>query len=84
MHRTSLGLTPGDSWQDFPELGVIRGLLGHKFGREYISEASDDTVCRKWQVNENLRRCRPSLPQTILYHLPSRVCFDVRVWAFAD
>ena len=42
--------------QDFPELGVIRGLLGHKFGREYVTEASDDHVCRKWQVNENLRR----------------------------
>ena len=36
---------------------MIRGLLGHKFGREYIAEASDDTVNRKWQVNENLKRC---------------------------
>ena len=65
-HCCQLAVMHGSSYarscvlQDFPELGVIRGLLGHKFGREYIAEASDDTVNRKWQVNENLKRCGAS------------------------
>ncbi|KAK9811537.1 hypothetical protein WJX72_005542 [[Myrmecia] bisecta] len=43
--------------QDFPELAIIRGLLGNKFGKEFVNEASSDVMCRKWQVNENLIRC---------------------------
>ena len=36
---------------------AIRGMLGSKYGKEYIAEASSDTYCRKWVVNENLIRC---------------------------
>jgi hypothetical protein len=36
---------------------AIRGMLGSKYGKEYIAEASSDTYCRKWHVNENLVRC---------------------------
>ena len=35
---------------------AIRGMLGSKYGKEYIAEASSDTYCRKWVVNENLIR----------------------------
>ena len=35
---------------------AIRGMLGSKYGKEYIAEASSDTYCRKWHVNENLVR----------------------------
>jgi len=43
--------------QDFPELEKIRGLLSHKFGREYVEKASSDLSCRQYMVNENLIRC---------------------------
>ncbi|MCJ1467065.1 hypothetical protein MMC07_005687 [Pseudocyphellaria aurata] len=42
---------------DFPEMLAIRALLAHKYGKEFVAEAADDSICRKWQVNENLRNC---------------------------
>ena len=64
-HNTvqSLSLTASATLQDFPELGVIRQLLAQKFGKEFVAEAADDSICRKWQVNENLRRyCIRQIP----------------------
>lgn len=42
--------------QDFPELTSIRGMLGHKFGKEFVEKASSDISCRQFMVNENLIR----------------------------
>ena len=42
--------------QDFPELVSIRGMLGHKYGKEFIEKASSDASCRQFMVNENLIR----------------------------
>ena len=42
--------------QDFPELGQMRGMLARKYGKEFTAEAADDSICRKWSVNDNLRR----------------------------
>lgn len=42
---------------DLPELQEIRKMLGSKYGKEYVAEASSDALCRKWHVNENLIRC---------------------------
>lgn len=42
---------------DFPELPVLRGLLGSKYGKEFIQEAGSDETCRKWHCNDNLVRC---------------------------
>ena len=32
-------------------------MLGSKYGKDYVTEASSDALCRKWHVNENLIRC---------------------------
>ena len=42
--------------QDFQELGAIRAMLGSKYGKEYVQEATSDLMCRKWHVNEDLIR----------------------------
>lgn len=68
--------------QDFPELEKIRGLLSHKFGREYVEKASSDLSCRQYMVNENLIRYT-----FLLLHMrrhtrltpPSHRCLTVRV-----
>jgi hypothetical protein len=46
-------LSPGD----LPELTQLRSLFGAKYGKEYVMEASSDSHCQRWVVNENLRRC---------------------------
>ncbi|KAK9830637.1 hypothetical protein WJX81_008095 [Elliptochloris bilobata] len=43
--------------QDFPELLAIRAQLAAKYGKEFITEASSDISCLKWNVNENMIRC---------------------------
>ena len=45
--------------QDFPELGVIRGLLGAKYGKDFVAGAAADGTCRQWNVNDNLIMCGP-------------------------
>ena len=42
--------------QDFPELLAIRAQLAAKYGKEFITEASSDISCLKWNVNENMIR----------------------------
>ena len=37
----------------------IRGMLGSKYGKAYLDEASSDEWCSKWRVNQNLIRCAP-------------------------
>lgn len=63
--------------QDFPELGVIRNLLAQKYGKEFVAEAADDSICRKWQVNENLRRYETLLLKNLL----SARCYLI-VWLY--
>ena len=36
-------------------------MLGAKYGKEYMAEASSDTFCSKWHVNQNLVRWVPVL-----------------------
>ena len=36
---------------------AIRGMLGSKYGKDYLAEASSDELCSKWHVNQNLVRC---------------------------
>lgn len=47
--------------QEFQELGAIRAMLGSKYGKEYVQEATNDLMCRKWHVNEDLIRQGPLL-----------------------
>lgn len=50
---------------DIPELPNIRGILGSKFGKEFVQGASSLETSRMWHVNENLLRCvRAWYPQT--------------------
>lgn len=46
--------------QDFPELLAIRAQLAAKYGKEFITEASSDISCLKWNVNENMIRRGPA------------------------
>lgn len=48
--------------QDFPELTSIRGMLGAKFGKEFVEKASSDNSCRQFMVNENLIRSAACYP----------------------
>jgi uncharacterized membrane protein YgcG len=43
--------------QDFQELTAIRAMLASKYGKEYVTEAAGDLLCRKWHVNEDLIKC---------------------------
>ncbi len=38
-------------------MNQMRALFGAKYGKEYVMEASSDSHCKRWVVNENLRRC---------------------------
>ena len=33
---------------DLPELTALRAMLGRKYGKEYVAEASDDATRDKW------------------------------------
>lgn len=56
---------------DFQELGAIRAMLGSKYGKEYVQEATSDLMCRKWHVNEDLiRRVVPCWWILLVLQLP--------------
>lgn len=47
----------GQRVADMPELLDLQKVFAAKYGKEYVAEASHDVHCKRWQVNENLRRC---------------------------
>ena len=42
---------------DLQELETLYKMFAAKYGKEYVTEASNDVTCSRWNVNDNLRRC---------------------------